>query len=194
VLDYYGFGKAGYFYARRVYAPVLASFKAMASGEVELWITNDTLAEFADTVTVRLGTFSGDVVWEESRSIRVEANSSRAVWRWEADQVAARPDRYLSVRSAGDAFPFNRHFFVPIKDLQRSPAQPEVSITQVNEHELHISLRASAYAYFVHVIVPHEATRLSDNYFDLQPGASRSIVVANPVIALSPDSVTVAWR
>ena len=143
---------------------------------------------------MRLGTFSGDVVWEESRSIRVAANSSQAVWRWEADQVAAQPDRYLSVRSAGDAFPFNRHFFAPIKDLQRSPAQPEVSITQVNEHELHVNLRAQAYAYFVHVIVPHEATRFSDNYFDLQPGASRSIVVTNPAIALSPDSVTVAWR
>ncbi len=27
VLDYYGFGKAGYYYARRAYAPVIASFK-----------------------------------------------------------------------------------------------------------------------------------------------------------------------
>jgi beta-mannosidase len=194
VIDYYGFGKAGYFYAKRVYAPVLASFKALASGGIELWITNDTLTEFADTVTVRLGTFSGDTVWEESRSIQVAANSSQIVWRWEADQIAARPDRYLSVRSAGEAFPFNRHFFAPIKDLQRTPTQPEVSITQVNEHELRVNLRASAYAYFVHVIVPHEATRFSDNYFDLQPGASRSIVVTNSAIPLSPDSVTVAWR
>jgi beta-mannosidase len=194
VIDYYGFGKAGYFYAKRVYAPVLASFKALASGGIELWITNDTLTEFADTVTVRLGAFSGDVVWEESCSIQVAANSSQVVWRWEADQVAARPDRYLSVRSAGEAFPFNRHFFAPIKDLQRTPAQPEMSITQVSEHELRVNLRASAYAYFVHVIVRHEATRFSDNYFDLQPGASRSIVVTNPVISLSPDSVTVAWR
>ena len=194
VIDYYGFGKAGYFYAKRVYAPVLASFKALASGGIELWITNDTLAEFADSVTVRLGAFSGDVVWEESRSIRVAANSSQVVWRWEADQVAARPDRYLSVRSAGESFPFNRHFFAPIKDLQRTPAQPEMSITQVSEHELRVNLRASAYAYFVHVIVLHEATRFSDNYFDLQPGASRSIVVTHPTISLSPDSVTVAWR
>jgi len=146
VLDYYGFGKAGYFYAKRVYAPVLASFKALADDEVELWITNDTLSEVEDSVTVRLGTFDGGTLWEESKSIRVAANSSQAVWRWEADQVAAQPDRYLSVRSAGDAFPFNRHFFAPIKDLQRAPAQPEVSITPVNDHELHVNVRASGAA------------------------------------------------
>ena len=194
VLDYYGFGKAGYFYAKRAYAPVLASFKALADGGVELWVTNDTLAEIEDVVTVRQGTFEGGTVWEEGKSIRVVANSSQAVWRWEAEQVAAAPDRYLSVKSASDVFPFNRHFFVPIKDLRRIPAQPEVSITQVSEHELRVNLRAPAYVFFAHVIVPHEATHFSDNYFDLQPGDSRVVVVNNQAMVLSPDSITVAWR
>jgi len=97
---------------------------------------------------VWLGTFSGDVVREESRLIRVAATRSQAIWRWEADQVAAQPDRYLSVCSAGDAFPFNRHFFAPIEDLQRPLTQLEVSITQVNAYELHVNVRAQAYAYF----------------------------------------------
>jgi len=194
VLDYYGFGKAGYFYAKRAYAPVLASFKALADGGVELWITNDTLAQVEDTITVRLGTFEGDMLWEESKSIRVAANTSQAVWRWEANQVVAEPDRYLSVKSADDAFPFNRHFFSPIKDLRRTPVEPEVSITQVREHELRVNLKAPAYVFFAHVIVPHEATRFSDNYFDLQPGDSRTLVVTNRAIVLSPDSITVAWR
>jgi beta-mannosidase len=56
VLDYYGFAKAGYYYVRRAYAPILASFKQLVDGAVELWITNDTLAEVAENVTVRLGT------------------------------------------------------------------------------------------------------------------------------------------
>ena len=44
VLDYYGFGKAGYYYLRRVFAPVLASFKPDPDGGLELWLTNDTRA------------------------------------------------------------------------------------------------------------------------------------------------------
>ena len=43
LIDYYGFAKASYFYVRRAYAPVMASFKAMDDGGVELWIVNDTL-------------------------------------------------------------------------------------------------------------------------------------------------------
>ncbi len=194
VLDYYGFGKAGYFYAKRVYAPVLASFKPLPAGGMELWLTNDTLSEVVDIVTVRLGRFSGEIDWTESRPIRAAANSSQAVWRWEAGQLAGGPERYLSARSTGDLFPSNRHFFVAIKDLQRVPAQPQVAITPVNPHELHVQLQTSAYAYWVHLLVADESTRFSDNYFDLGPGENRTIIVTNPAIALTPEMVTIGWR
>ncbi len=36
------------------------------------------------------------------------------------------------------------------------------------------------YAYFIHLSVPDEATSFDDNYFDLEPGESRTIVVTNP--------------
>jgi beta-mannosidase len=111
VLDYYGFGKAGYYYVRRAYAPMLASFKAIPEGGVELWITNDTLSEVEDEVVVRLATFAGEVIWEKDFHIRVAANDSRPVRRWPRDRVQGRPDLYLSVRSAGQLFAPNRHFF-----------------------------------------------------------------------------------
>jgi len=59
VLDYYGFAKAGYYYVKRAYAPVLASFKQLEDGDVDLWITNDALTEIQEIVTVRLRTFAG---------------------------------------------------------------------------------------------------------------------------------------
>jgi beta-mannosidase len=194
VLDYYGYGKAGYFYARRAYTPVLASFKALANGDIELWITNDTLAEVVDTVTVRLGTFAGQVLWEEALPIRVAANSSQAVHRWEASRVPASPDRYLAVRSGGDRFPANRHFFAAIKDLRRAPAPVEMNVVQAGERELNVGLKAAGYAYFVSLTVAVEATRFGDNYVDLEPGESRTIVVSNPDKNLSAAMVKVGWR
>src|SRR5437870_7355930 len=77
ILDYYGFGKAGYFYARRVYAPVLASFKELEDGTVELWITNDTLNDVNDTVTVQLGTFSKGTLWQEQQQVSIPANGNQ---------------------------------------------------------------------------------------------------------------------
>ncbi len=196
VIDYYGFGKAGYYYARRVYAPVLASFKISPDGGVALWLTNDTLAEVSDTITVQLGTFGGEVLHAETFEARIAANASAKVRAWTAAELPGGPDRYLAVWAAGESFPANRCFFGMIKDLERSPAAPGVEIIQAGERELQVTLAAppDGYVYFAHLIVPDEHTRYTDNYFDLRPGETRTITVTNPLTPLSPAMVTVRWR
>ncbi len=67
VIDYYGFGKAGYYYAGASSAPVLASFKELPDGEVALWVTNDTLAAVHDRLDLRLLTFDGQPLWHADR-------------------------------------------------------------------------------------------------------------------------------
>lgn len=194
VLDYYGFRKAGYFYVKRVFAPVLASFKALNDGAIELWITNDTLEDVSDTVVIQSGTFAKGTVWEEEHQVHVSANSSQAVWRGEPQKILAQPDHYLAVRSPAERFPANRHFFVAVKDLLRPVVEPEVTISSRGEHELLVHVHASAYLYYVHVIVPDEHTHFSDNYFDLVAGESRTVVVTNQKIPLTPELVSVGWR
>ncbi len=195
VLDYHGFGKAGYYYARRAYSSVLASFKALPDGGAELWITNDTLSAVTDTLGVRLASFSGETLWEESLRVSVAANGSGPVARWDAHRVPGAPDRYLSVRSAGGLFPANRHFFAAIKDLDREPSEPEIYVDPAGDHELlRVRLRARGYSYFVHLEVPDEATRFSDNFFDLEPAEEREIFVANARRSLTPDMVKLGWR
>jgi beta-mannosidase len=194
VLDYYGNGKAGYFYARRFYAPVLASFKELADGGVELWITNDRLADIDDAVIIRLRTFDGQVIREWKEPILVGPNRSECVWRAAADDLDGGPDRYLSVRSAGGVFRANRHFFAAIKDLQRTPQPLDVTITAADAHTLTVQIRAAVYAYFVNLSVAHAATRYSDNYFDLEAGETRTITITNPDIPLTSDMVAVRSR
>ena len=194
IMDYYGFGKAGYFYTRRAYAPVLASFKQRDDGGVELWMTNDTLSGVTDTLMIRFGTFANGPVWEESRQVQVPANSSKVVWHCDADKISPGPDSYLSVRSMKGMFPANRLFFSALKDLRRPGSQAEVRITQSNEHELRVHVHAVTYTYFLHLTVPDEGTHFSDNYFDLEAGESREIVVTNRSIVLAPEMVSVGWR
>ena len=194
IVDYYGFGKAGYYYTRRAYAPVLASFKARVDGGIELWVINDTLDEVTDTLTIRSGSFANGTIWEENRQVRVAANSSQAVWQRNADALTTGPDSYLSVHSMNGLVPENRHFFAPVKDLQFTPSQPEITIAPHSEHELHVHMRAVTYTYFLHLIVPDERTHFTDNYFDLEAGESRTIVVTNRSITLTPEMVTVGWR
>ena len=153
LLDYHGFGKAGYYAVKRAFAPVLGSFK---DGN-ELWVTNDSGVRADGVARVRLGSFGGEVLAEEQVPFSVDPHTSRCVGRFEFEGA---PDRYLTVRS--DAFPPNRHFFAAIKDLVREPAHVEATFEDSRVH-----LRADAYAYFVHLAHPDERIRFSDNYLEL---------------------------
>lgn len=194
VLDYYGFGKAGYYYARRAYAPVLASFKATAGGQVELWITNDTLSEVSDTIVIQSGTFAAGVIWTEKHQVQVPANASQVVWRGEPPHVIPRADHYLLVRSPFGRFPPNRHFFAAIKDLLRPAVEPEISISANDEHKLSVQVFAPRYLYYFHVTVPHEHTHFTDNYFDLASGEGHTVIITNHSIQLTPGMISCAWR
>lgn len=194
LLDYHGFGKAGYFAVSRAFAPVLASFKPLDDGGIELWVTNDTEADVSDSARVRLGRFAGEVVHEEDVVVSVPARESRSVRRWEAGELAGGEDRYLTVRSAAEVFPGNRHFFAAIKDLAREPAQLEHTIETVGERELRVRLRSDAYAYFVHLAMPDERVRFSDNYLELEPGEERIVTITHPEAALRAEDLTVRGR
>jgi beta-mannosidase len=193
VVDYYGFGKAGYFYAKRVYAPVLASFRACSEGAMELWITNDTLEPVRDVARVRLAGFDGATHLEREVQFDVPANASRPVARWESGELEGGLDRYLAVHSAGGGFDANRHFFGMVKDLRRE--RPEVSVERrpAGERELQVLLRTPSYAYFVHLETPSATAKFSDNYFDLEAGEARTVTVVDEE-PLSPELVRVAWR
>jgi beta-mannosidase len=192
LVDYNGFAKAAYFHVRRAYAPVLASFKALEDGGVELWITNESPDDLDDIACTDLATFSGKPVWTQACAVRVAANTSRAVWRAAKEEIGPAPDRFLHVESRGGAFGDNRLFFAPIKDLARPrDAKPAVTIAQKGAHALDVRIEAPAYLYFAHILTPHAGTKFSDNYFDLRAGRVRSVTVTNESVALRPEDITV---
>jgi beta-mannosidase len=183
LIDYHGFGKAAYHFVRRVYSPVLASFR-LQDGAVELWVTNDTAAALREEARVRLGRFDGSALHEEAVAFEVVPHASACVARWDA--LEGGPDRYLHVASPSGRFPANRCFFAAIKDLERPRAHVEHAVNGGS-----VRLRADAYAYFVHVAVTDERVRFSDNYVELEPGEERTIALSGPVAA---QDVSVRWR
>jgi beta-mannosidase len=195
VIDYYGFAKASYFYVRRAYAPVMASFKAMNDGSVELWLVNDTLNSIDTELEVAVKSFAGGTIWSDSIVATVGANQVGMVWRAEEKRLAADPRHVLTVRARNNIFPANRHFFAPIKDLERPPQPaPEIKFEQRGSHEIAVHLATSAYLYFVHLMVADERTRFSDNYFDLAAHETTTVLVRNEAVALRPGDVVVRWR
>ncbi len=195
LIDYYGSAKASYFYVRRAYAPVMCSFKATNDGSVELWLVNDTLNSIDTELEVALKSFTGATIWSDSIAATVGANRVGMVWRADGTRLAADTRHALTVRALENIFPANRHFFAPIKDLDRPPPPaPAIEFEQRGSHEIAVHLATSAYLYFVHLLVADERTRFSDNYFDLADDETATILVRNEAVALSSDDLVVRWR
>ena len=194
LVDYDGVGKASYFATARAYAPVLASFKSFADGGIELWITNDTLAEISGELTIELHCFDGNVDWRVPVQFGVKANGSEAVWKGQAP--ASVRDRVICVHSPANHFAPNRFLFAPVKDLALvSGAVPNMAIESVSEHELHVAITAKEYLLFVHLTAEDPDIRFSDNYFDLRAGEIRVITVKSKIKPISPDSISLhSWN
>ncbi|MES3021540.1 MAG: sugar-binding domain-containing protein [Pseudomonadota bacterium] len=193
IVDFYGYTKAAYHYVRRAYAPVMASFKDTEGG-VELWIVNDTLAPAGGQLLLTLEAFAGTERWTTTVDYLVAPNSSSCVWR--SDDTRAYGARHvLSVRSAQEKFPANKHFFVPIKDLIRpTPHAPLVTMSQAGPRKIRIDLTAVDYLYYVHILTDDEHLSVSDNYFDLRAGEARAVVVSHSDEELDSAMLTVRWR
>jgi hypothetical protein len=178
----------------RAYAPVLASFKELPEGDIELWITNDGGRELRGEAQVSLATFAGESILKGTVAIAVPAQHSRPVKRWSAGELGASADRYLWVQSTENHFPANRYFFVPIKDLKRPAAQVRSRIRQQDDHHMQLDLQVDNFAYFVHLATSASGTHFDDNYFDLPAGGSRAISIRNQDSRLSPQMIAVDWR
>jgi beta-mannosidase len=192
LVDYDGVEKASYHAVARAFAPVLASFKALDDGGIELWITNDGLAPLAGGAMVELAHLDGPSVWRQPVAFQVAANASAPVWRGSAPGAT---DKILSVRSMENQFASNRHHLAPIMHmaLQRG-ARPEMTLTRISTGEVWIDLTADTYLALVQVTSDRPDLRFSDNYFDMAAGERRSLTVRADT-AFGPEDVTVrCWN
>ncbi|MDB5470087.1 MAG: Beta-mannosidase [Caulobacter sp.] len=190
LIDFDGVEKAAYHAVRRAFAPVLASFKE-ADGQVELWITNDTLAPINGEAVVALESLDGKTVWRETVAYAAPAGGHARPW---SGPTPRDPAQVLRVSSAEGAFEANRLLPVPISRLPMS-RDPKLSmaITRIAPDVLRLDISAQAYAPFVHLVSDRPDLRFDDNYFDLAAGESRSVRVT-AASAVSPHDLAVrSW-
>jgi beta-mannosidase len=196
VLDYYRFPKAGYFYVKRAFAPVMLSIARDAGGGLSVHGVNDTLEPVGDVLEWRHVRFNGEVIAQSRLSFTLAANAAAVLHRFASGQFDdARPDEMLWLGSTNGHFPDNRWFFAPeLKHLRR--ARPDVYVDWKREGgALLATLSAQEHAYFVNLTVPVQGVRYTDNWIDLYPGHSRELTLWHPDgREIDPAQVTVRWR
>ena len=176
--------KAGYYFAKRSFAPVLVSFKRTRAG-IEVWGVNDRLQDVRGVLTTRLLTFGGEELHKKETAVMLKRNSSRLL----QDAVRVMPESfdpctcYLVARLVvgGDVASENRYFFTEPKHLRlpRVAIQPKLLQTGLREYRLH--LMSAQVARSVRLEVEGSECFFSDNYFDLDAGEPKEVTFQSPL-------------
>jgi beta-mannosidase len=187
LVDYDTVPKAAYYSAARAYSPVMASF-AYDDGQLSLWVSNSGAHPVTTAAAVTIRGFDGTTHLEAQVPVQLSAGGSARVW---SAAVPLSPERYAWVSSDDGLFPDNRLFFGEIKELPLPTATLRSEVVVTGDTSALVSVHTDAFAYLVRVTASHPTTRYDDNYFDLPPGATRTVRVSGLPHGFDPDDLMV---
>jgi beta-mannosidase len=178
-IDYFGRWKALQFYARRFYGDLLVT-PHEESGKIAVYVVSDRVKETPAQLHVALMDFDGKVLMEKNTDVTLAPLASRTYVDFDkADLLAGHdPQRVFlncELTINGKMVSDNRYYWVPYKDLRLSRAKIDTSVRAVRDG-YEITLKASGLARAVYLALDTVDGRFSDNFFDLLPGKSVTVV------------------
>jgi beta-mannosidase len=183
-IDYYGRWKALQYYARRFYAPVLASPR-FDSGTLSVYVVSDKTMPEEGQLRLRIMDFSGKIIRENTKSISIEPLTSKVYERLIVTDLFSHGPLDLSklvsvvtVTVGGKEVSSNLVFFVPSKQVQLTPARISADITQ-SANGYDVVLHSPVLARAVYLSFGEADVRFSDNYINLLPNEPATIHVTS---------------
>ena len=177
--------KAAYYASKRFYAPVLISLT-----ELEYVVTAHAISDLSHGITGTLGialkTFDGELLSESTHRVQLAANSAQIVATFDASAARSKKGRvYVTATLSREATAEphrNFSFFAEPKDLELSSPGITFDVAQKGDGYL-ITLKSSRFAPYVwlrrsddHPLFEPTVTR--DNFFHMEPGETRELIVA----------------
>ncbi len=187
VVDYFGFAKAGYYFVRRAFAPLLIT--VIPEKPPTLWLVNDAFSEVRGTATARIQDVWGTVLWEHQEEITVPANSA-IHWLTVSLPEGFDPSRHFIAAlfylpNQSEPVSYDVAFLAPYNHVQLPKAYVTMEVFPVGEGVYGVRLYAPMFVKGVCLrVVGDPAAEFSDNAFDLLPNMERVITV-QPTIKMS---------
>ena len=189
IVDYYLNRPISYYYVQRAYAPVLLSFQEGKNG-ISVLVVNDYLKKFSVNLIVRQIDFVKGERRRWEKRLVIDENSSQEVMKIELGKITAKDKMrqclYVEIRIPGKVIADNTYFF----EYPRKLILPKVKVLRsykvVNSNTGILTLKSDAFAYVVKVSGFREGLSLDNNYFHINPGEEKTVVVRGKNVTL-PD-------
>jgi beta-mannosidase len=192
-IDYFGRWKALHYAARRFFAPVLVS-PVEEGGSVRVFVVNDRRTDVRAKLTLRVLDLDGKELARRAHDVVSKANTSVALLVAARKDLlgAAEPSRVVLVAelheaAGGPLLSRNLLFFAKTKDLALPAPELQVAV-EARGADLAVRVTAKRFARGVYLSTTSGAGTFSDNFFDLLPGESATVLYQPTPGSAAPDA------
>ena len=188
VVDYDGEAKSAYYQMKRSYAPLLLTFVQTREG-TNLAVINDTPETVCTPVRYGLKDLDGRVIW--SREALAGA-APRTVWSEPVTEDFERENTYLFAETTGDGVHLATVYSYDMWHSCRFTSDYTYEVSPA-EGGLSVTVTAQRFAKGVTIRLPeNNRYDYSDNFFDLQAGESRTVLIRGEISGQMPEVTDLA--
>lgn len=181
LIDHELLPKASYHYAKKFYHPVLLSVDHDPGQPLKIWVVNDRLEGYKGAVRLQVYDFAGALLFDKSMEADIPANAAIRIGEWtEEDILGGRSPQEAVVKLSAEGWeaPDNLVYLCDPKDMRLTPVRLMV---EADEECQSVTVTATGgLARMVTIDLPFGNLRMSDNFFDLLPGESRTVSIRCP--------------
>ncbi|MDI1318158.1 glycoside hydrolase family 2 protein [Flavobacterium sp.] len=181
-VDYYGHWKAFQYQVKRSYKNMLLSVNE-EDDFYKVYLVNDTLQKYSDKIVLELTSLDGKLLWNASKEIYVEDNTSSIVFQIPKADFS-KFDLQEVVLNVQFRDATSNYFFGKPRDLQLS--KPTIQIKKIDELTYEVSSDVLAKNVY---LSSEQYTFFSDNYFDVLPNLKVQIKLSNPIQKIKVKSL-----
>ncbi|WP_430809914.1 MULTISPECIES: beta-mannosidase [unclassified Carboxylicivirga] len=178
-IDYYGNWKALQYYTRKAFAPLIA-VPDTKTDDLLIYTVSDQFEDQKGQLELEILDFNGKQLWAHSSEINIKANTSSIAFKKSLKSVLKGIDTKNAVLSTklmveGEAVYTSTFYFKAAKDLTLPTPQLTAEVEKIAEG-YKITVSTDKLAKNVYLSYDDAEGWFSDNYFDLLPGQSQTLV------------------
>lgn len=188
LVDYYGFGKAGYYAMKRGFQPVIVALEPR-DRDVRVWIVNDTGEPVQAVLTSRFQPWSSEPAWRRDSRFELPPQSAYPVAEVPRSEIAGNGMLVCDLEC-----PLNtdRALFYPGAPKDMALPSALIHVEHANEGT-HGAVTLSCHCY-ARVVTLDAVLDFEDNYFDLLPGEERTVRWHSPEAPFSGAVPVSCWN
>jgi beta-mannosidase len=179
-IDYYGRWKALHYFVKKAYEQVLITHQE-EKGRLGVYVVSDELNPLLNAkLRIQALDFYGKEIWSRDTTVSIEPNTSLKYISLDIkDLINGQNRKSVYIKTVleynGKLLSENRYFFEKERDTQLPSAKITYTSRKIPEgYELIFSSKTFA----KYVMISSEAEiRMSDNYFDLDAGEQKRVVI-----------------